>query len=291
MDILSTINNRDLALYIWGALFCVYALSHKAVRKTFLEVLKTLNQGFVKITFLLMLIYIGGLLFLFSKAGLWNTLLLKDTVYWFIGTAFILFVNLNNVHRDENFFGKLFLDTMKFTAVITFIINFYTFGFWVEFLMLPVIFVLVGMRVVAEQKPEFKSVYQVTSSVLAFFGICIAISIVSQLLTNSQKLFTLQNFEAFRLPLLLTMCYMPFLYIAGLVIAYDAPFHYIDVSSKGDKALARFAKWKIFALCHLNLWKLRRFVKVNPPIKFMSLRNKDQVRDLIREFRRVQGAV
>jgi hypothetical protein len=85
------------------------------------------------------------------------------------------------------------------------------------------------------------------------------------------------------LPPLLSFALIPFLYLFALIMAYETLFVRLDIFLKNDKALAKFAKIKIFKLCFLNLKKLNKFAKENTP-DFLNLKDKNDIVSLVRKF-------
>jgi hypothetical protein len=76
---------------------------------------------------------------------------------------------------------------------------------------------------------------------------------------------------------------MPFLYIAALIGAYEKLFVRLDFFLKNNKALANFAKQKIFYFCFLNLWKLNKFAKERA-LDFLDIKNKSDVLKMVKTF-------
>jgi hypothetical protein len=80
------------------------------------------------------------------------------------------------------------------------------------------------MRIIAERKKEFSVIKRLINLGLAAFGVFLIVYILGNLLNNFQELATIENFQAFLLPLLLTLAYIPLLYILGLFMAYQDLF-------------------------------------------------------------------
>jgi hypothetical protein len=140
MSSLSSIfNNREIAAGIWIFLFLVWALRSVEPRAAFSKVLRAFFVKPIIISVVGMLLYIALTLAAFHKIGLWDVSSLKETIFWCFGVAFVMLMNINDVHQDEHYFRKVMLDSLKLVLVLEFIINFYVFNLGVELVLLPVL--------------------------------------------------------------------------------------------------------------------------------------------------------
>lgn len=276
-------NDREKAVIIWLLIFLVWALFRENIRTSILDVLKALFQKKLVVVLAAMLLYVVLTVFLFYKIQLWDFLLIKDTVFWLLGTAFVLLMNANKATQNEHYLKEILLDNLKLILVLEFIVNLYTFSLWVEIIFMPLLFIIVAMGTVAEMKKEYMPVKKVIDTILAILGICLIIFAIFNLFSNYQSFATVDNLRAFLLPPLLTLAYMPFLYFFALLMAYESLFIRLDIFLKKDNALAKLAKQKILVLCHVNLGKLNKFITANNK-EFLNLKDKNDVLNMIQKF-------
>jgi len=248
-----------------------------------LGVLKAFFQKKIITVFLAMFVYIFFIILLFSKLQIWNASLTKDTGFWILGSAFVLLMNVNNATQDDHHFKKILIDNLKLILVLEFIITLYSFDFWIEMLFVPVMFLIVAMGAVAEIKKEYLPVKKLIDYILSFIGIFLIIFAISKVIGDYQGFLTANNLRSFVLPPLMTLAYIPFLYIFALIMAYEMLFVRLDIFLKNDKKLAGFAKQKIFRLCFLNLGKLNRFAKESTS-DLLNLRDKNGILNLVERF-------
>ena len=52
-----------------------------------------------------MLVYTSLIVMLLLKIGLWDSFLIKDTIFWILGTAFVLLMNTNKATENISFFS------------------------------------------------------------------------------------------------------------------------------------------------------------------------------------------
>jgi len=280
---INTLNGREKAVIVWFLIFLFWALSQKNIRTSMLGVLKAFFQKKIITVFLAMFVYIFFIILLFSKLQIWNASLTKDTGFWILGSAFVLLMNVNNATQDDHHFKKILIDNLKLILVLEFIITLYSFDFWIEMLFVPVMFLIVAMGAVAELKKEYLPVKKLIDYILSFIGIFLIIFAISKVIGDYQGFLTANNLRSFVLPPLMTLAYIPFLYIFALIMAYEMLFVRLDIFLKNDKKLAGFAKQKIFRLCFLNLGKLNRFAKESTS-DLLNLRDKNGILNLVERF-------
>ena len=254
-------NAREKAVIIWLLIFLVWALSKKNIRNSFLVFLRTLFQQKILLVIIALFLYTGIIVFIFSKLRIWEVALLKDTIFWLFGSAFVLLINTDKATQDKGFFKKILIDNLKLILVIQFIVNLYTFSLGVELILVPILFMIVAMSAVAEMEQESMIVKKIADFILSAYGVSLIVAVLVKILGDYQAFATIENLRAFILPLLLTFAYIPFLYLFALLMAYESLFVRMEIILKVDQRLAKLAKQKIFALCHFNLVKLNNFSK------------------------------
>lgn len=278
-------NTREKAIIIWLLIFLVLALSQKNIRISLWSFIKFFFQRKILVLIMAMLLYTGLTVFFLSKIGIWEVSLIKDTIFWIFGSAFVLLMNSNKATQDEHHFKKIILDNLKLILIIEFIINRYTFSLWIELILVPVLFVIVSMSAFAEMKKEYMFGKKVINFILSAFFILVIVFALVKILGDYQDFASLENLRVFSLPPLLTFAYIPFLYLFALVMAYEILFLRLDILLKKDQKLAKFAKQKVFALCHANLGKLNRFSKESTQ-DLMKMNSRDDILNMIDNFKK-----
>lgn len=227
-----------------------------------------------------MSIYIFLMVLAFERIGFWDITALKDTVLWIFGVAFIMFINLNNAANDAKYFRKAIIDSIKIVIVLEFVINLYSFNLVVELLFVPILGLIAMMSGFSSVKPEYKRVNVFLNYVLGFIGIVLLIFTIYQIVIDFQDFASLKNVRDFLVPILLTIAFLPIIYLMAIYIKYEDIFIRIDIANT-DIDLARYAKQKIFFKCHLNLSKLNR---ISRNLVILKLNNRDDVSNLLRNL-------
>jgi len=173
----------------------------------------------------------------------------------------------------------------KDVKILEFIINLYVFNLVVEFLLVPILFVVAALLAYSDSKKEYKSIKNVLQFLLDLYGIFLIIFAIIQVIGDFKDFATLYNLKDFLLAPLLTVSYLPFVYFLVLYGTYDALFTQVDIFLRDQNTeLRRFTKRQILHACLFDLKKLNRF-STNCTTQLMSIKNKSDIVSLTRQFR------
>jgi hypothetical protein len=259
--IVSEINNREKSIIIWSSLFFIWAFTRKKVRSAFADVLKAFFKPKLFIPFLVYATYIALIIFVYSKIGFWKLFLLKDTIVWFFGFAFINYVNINKVNEEKGYLKKSLIDNFKLFVIIQFIVNMYVFSLTVELILTPIVTILVGMQVIAEYDNKYRNVQKFLNGTLAIIGIVFIVFSFSEAISDSDNFFTSVTFHKLILPPLLYIPLIPFIYLLALAILYETTFIRLKIKEYYKPNL-KHIKFRLLKTCNFNLNRLKRFQKI-----------------------------
>ena len=283
--ILTVFNNRELALIIWILIALACLLISKSIRPSFLAVMKAFLARKIVTVILLMLAYISLVVYVAYSFHLWDFSLLKDTIVWCLGTAFVMFYNYDKVNTEKKYFKNVLLDNLKLAVFLQFIINLYVFNIVVELILVPVLVFVGALLAVSETKKEYKPVKNILQFLLAIYGVYLLVFAIVHMVSDFKDFATLYNLKDFLLAPFLTMTFLPFLYFLALYTTYEALFIQLDIFSRDQsKALRRFTKRQIIRTCLFNLRKLNRFSK-DYAIEVRRAENKEEVIRLTHRFK------
>ena len=248
-------NNREISIFIWVILFLLWFFSKKETRKSAISFF----QAFLKLFkwYLIMLIYITGLVFLFYKLKLWDLSLLKNTIYWTFGGAFILFFNVNKALESEKYFTKVFKDCFKLIIAVEFLTNLYSFNIIIELISIPILVFIGVMLGFSENKAEHKSVQKIFNGVLIIYTLGVLIYSIGYISDNFKSLLTIENMKSLLFGSVMTLLLIPFLYLVALYMAYEGFLKMKKFILKENSKLYRFLKWKVINRCRFSLKKIK----------------------------------
>ncbi len=183
--------------------------------------------------------------------------MLKETIYWTFGGAFVLLFNINKVSDNDSYLRQTFLNVFKLMIVIEFLVNFHAFSLIIELIALPIILFFTMISVFSESKKENKSVKRIADSLLAIYGILVLIFSIYYISKDFYSFATLSNLKSFLLSPILTVLFLPFIYITALVMSYESYFAGINWILKENKETFKFTKWNVLKSCNFSLRKIR----------------------------------
>lgn len=277
-------NNRELAIIFWLLIFLIWVLTDKKFRISIYSIFGALFKKKIMVALLIMSIYVCLIILKGYHLQLWDFTMVKDTIYWFFGSALVLFFSADNAKDDEDYFKKILLNNAKFILVLQFIINFYVFTFWAEILLIPSITIVAVMSAVADTQAKYVAVKKVLDFILASYGIVLVIFAVLNIVNDYNFLFNNTNLTTFLLPPILTISFLPFIYFFALYMAYEILFVNLSIYIGKDKSLLHFAKRKIFQICLFRLNNIQR-LKRDYLRDLLIIREKEDVLNLVQKYK------
>ena len=223
-------NSREIAIAIWLTAFIVFVAYFKTVRKSAGDVLRAFFTPKLFIPLVLSFLPTAVVIGILAHFGLWDLSVLKETLYWVIGTGLVMFANSMKVQDVKTLFINTTKDTLKLIIILEFIINFYVFPLWAELIIIPFTTLVIMMSTVAKYQKgkEYELTKKFLNGLIVAIGLFITLFAIIELVNNPKPLFTYQNLELFLLPILLSFTYLPSVYLLALYSKYELVFNRID---------------------------------------------------------------
>jgi hypothetical protein len=250
--------NRELAILIWLGVVVATSFILPTVRQSAFSLVRAFFQPKLLAAFGLASLYVGGSVWLLSILGAWEWSNLKTTIWWAVTTAFVSMFDLNRIDEDRTYFAKTVRDTLSLSTVIVFIAEFYAFSLGAELLLLPVTAFLAGVKAVADQKPEYRAVGNLVSGLLLLMGVSYFGYSAYQTAAHIGEFATLGTLREFGVPILLTLLFLPWLYVMSVFMVYENVFLGLRFGIP-DERLRRFAKRHAILRFGFNLELLKRW--------------------------------
>lgn len=249
-----TVSQLEKLSRIWIILGLTFLMFNKDVRLSFFEVLRQLFSGYILLSLIAFLLYTSICVFALFKLGIWDKTLLKDTIFWSIGFGFITLMNTNNI-KSKSYFKSIFFDTIKWTIIIEFIVNFFTFSLTTELIILPIIVFATILQVYAAREKKHKSVENLFKYSLMIFSFIIFIFILYKTFTATNDLLTTENLKSFLLPVYLSITFLPFMYLYNLLVKYEYLWIILKFNIK-NKTDRNRVKRQILFIANFNVDKV-----------------------------------
>ena len=257
-DIQAIFNNREIALLLWLAVIVLAVLLSK-LRKSLVPIVKILTSKMFLIIFSLIGAYLFGIILLLKNLEVWQTSNLKDVLFWLFTVGLILVFKINDA-KSNAYFKGIFLSAIKWTIILEFVVNLYSFSLFTEIVILPGLVFLAMTQAVAEMDEKHKVVSKFLQNVIALAGLSIFSYSLYKTVINFEAVLTFQNLVSFLLPSTITILFIPFVYFLALYSTYESYFIHLDfMTVKKDKV--KETKKLILRIANINLDKLLRIKK------------------------------
>lgn len=274
-------NGREKALVAWIIIILAYCLVNKKLRSSIWDIAKLVFASKLTLAFAAMAGYITALVVILKNFGLWDISLLKDTLFWFFGTGVVLFMNAYKASGDPSQIKKMFLGSFTLIVILEFIANLYSFHFLIEFLLVPVLVMITGMQVLADMDEKYKISRKPLTFILATYGFFVLFYSIRVAVGDMVDFLSVHNLLSFAIPPILTVAFLPLIYLFALVMAYETLFIRLSIFIRNDPKLLKFAQWKVLLLCKFNLIKLNKFTDYYAK-QFTQVKSKHDVLTIIK---------
>lgn len=252
---ISVFSSRELAFIIWSVIILIWICFSKKLRHCLGDILKAFFAIKLQILFIGGYIYLGLIHLLIWRYIHWDNVLIKDCIIFTLITSIVMIGGAIEQKRVRN---NIF-DTIKATTIIAFYISAFTFSFIIEFVLLPVIVFLSMTAAYAEGsiKPEENRVGCLLESFINFIYLGIIIYGGISIYQNPSIIIQEQSVYSLILPIILTACFTPYLFVVKLYSAYEYFLIRLKASTANlDRKHYRVRRNMIIKNCGFNLNKL-----------------------------------
>lgn len=228
MDVL---NNREWAILLWVSVFVAWASTQRDARSSFYGVVRAFAEPKILLPLGVMIGWIALEIWLGSQLGIWRTNLAKDAIIWFVATGLILYFNSADASTDPHFFRRNARAVVLPAALLTALIDDFVFPVIVEIALVLSVAVVTVFVAVAKADPRHRSVEKLGNVLLALFGISLVAFAAFKLVAGWEGLDRIQLLLEALLPVWLTLGLLPFIYVIGLLAAYEVVFMRLRLNS------------------------------------------------------------
>ncbi|MCM1259176.1 MAG: hypothetical protein NC307_15200 [Roseburia sp.] len=163
-----------------------------------------------------------------------------------------LFVKTIEKAKDNHFFTKLIKENLAITAIIEFVINYWTFDLVTEIIIVPTTLFIGVLYALAAQEKKYLRVKQVLDWIFVVFGFFVIVNSGKYLFQSLMEFFNLTSLQEFLLPVLLLFLNLPVIYGLALYNTYEQVF----IRIKGNKDENFKMKWSIIRFAGIYLSKI-----------------------------------
>lgn len=278
-------NNREIAVGLWLIALILFAASKKVVRQSFVDVLKHALMPKILIPLVLSFLPTTLIVVVLTHFGLWDLSVLKETIYWVIGTGLVMFGRFANVKGVKELYITTTKDVLALVVVLEFLIWFYVFPLCVELLFVPFATLLVLLTTMAKHMKTdgIELTRKVLNGLQVFVGLVVLLFVILALIQDPRPLFTYQNLELFLLPIALSFAYTPSVYLLALYSKYELVFNRIKHFTTLSKQDNKVVKWATIKRCGLSVYVTEEMIR-HLAINLNNKTTKTQALKLIQTF-------
>lgn len=282
---LSGLDNRELALIIWASIVIIWFLCVKDLRRNIFEILKHLFASKLTYVFALITGYTGLIYYVLYRTNFWEIGLLKEGLIclvtiglWGVGTA------ISKVKTLKQSLKSMAIDSIKVVILIQFLTGFYVMSLPLELFIIPLAFLLGGLQAFSSWKEETDSKFSLTTKLFNWMLLILGLSIlgysIKQFANRPDELLTMLNLKELLLPIIMTLAYIPLLYLIGIYTSYESFYPRLKFLLS-DKTFIGYAKMKIFLKCNLNIDTLN---KVQKHLVMEDIYTKEELNQFLRRI-------
>lgn len=281
------LTSRELATVVWLVIFVACALTIKDVRSSVRPMLATLFSPKLLALFAIIICYNIAVVWWLWRVGCWDATMLYDTVVFITvgGIGSVSRAASQGVTYDGRFFFKTILVNLEVMVVFAFLSDFFQFSFWVEFLLvIPLVTLLVTLVAAAEYQKGAEQVHRFLSGVQLFIGFLLIVYVMWQVVKNYRQLMHVQVLFSLGLPFVMSVFFVPVMFLACALFAYEDAFLVVPFKSGDDKQLACWKKWRLFLRFGLNLKTLQVFRRSTAIHEYGWMKTKDEAQACLKSW-------
>ena len=258
---MGTFNNREIAGACWLVVLLAWMLPKAAVRKSLGGVLQAFFQRKILASVCIMALYSAAAAILLTAIDLWRVSLLKDTIVWFCASAMVMVMRFVTSRDSESIFREVLAESLTIVIVLEFLFNTYTFSLPIELVLMPVLALVVMVNALASSDKQYSEVAKITRGIQTAFGFGILAIVLIRAVSDLKALESLDTVRSIALAPLLSLLFVPCLYILVLISQYELVFMRLDVGAEKDHRVKRYARRRILMHVGLSMKKVRHLLR------------------------------
>ncbi len=207
----------------------------------------------------MMLAYIASCVLFLWLNEFWEFSNLKATVLWAM-TAAALMVSkiISNEVKPTAYFRSAVMGGLKISLVLEFVVQLYVFPIIIELLIVPVAALIGAMIAVCDTVEGSAAVKRLLNGVLAILGFAMIGYAAYRLSENFGDLWQLATVLSFLHPILLTIMFVPFLWLVAVAVTYENVFCRLQFFVE-DSKMQRFVRMQMYWNFGLRFYEVNRW--------------------------------
>jgi hypothetical protein len=209
------LNNREIAMGLWLGGLLTWGATKSWFRTSLGGVVRAFFQRQILTMFSVMVGYIVLVVMTLNHFGLWEARQTKDTIIWAVVVGGASMFRLMSIARDSSFFIETIKDNLKLVVFIEFVVSVFVFSLPIELVIVPLFTFLALLLVFSERDPKHRIVTSILNGIMIVAGAGLLIHAVYKMAADFREFSTLETLADFSLTPVLTICFIPFLFVAA----------------------------------------------------------------------------
>ncbi|WP_448631375.1 hypothetical protein [Cellulomonas soli] len=212
---------REWAIATQIGLLAVMAFRIPGVRST----LPTLVRQLVSAAILVPLVALAGWVALLvigaSRVGLWNMNLLKDTVIWFLTSAFATLFAAVKAGKTDGYFWTATKQAVGAAVFLQYAMNMHSFNYFVELVLQAALLLFGVMLAYTSRKEEYRGAHTLLLGIYGLLIIVVVTFTVRGIIHGWDGIDASQTVLSLALSVWLPLGVLPFIWVFAVAMAYE----------------------------------------------------------------------
>ncbi|MHB1058596.1 MAG: hypothetical protein ACYC0F_12040 [Rhodanobacter sp.] len=260
IDVLKSLDAREIAVAIWLAIFFIWCLTKSDVRKSLGSLLVAASARQILIAFALAIAYLSGVTVLLRHLDLWTLYQFKITMLWFFVAGIPSLMNTTAISEDPTLLRAAVAKNFKLSVLLDFFINLFKLPLLAELIFVPFTALLGGLLAVAQSDEKYGSVKKLLDWVMISIGLVMFVFEVYKALTSFNTIANASTLRDFTLPIIYNITFIPLLWVMSLYSAYESVFCRLQFVIR-DRALHPYTRRKLIVCFRTDIVALHRWLK------------------------------
>jgi hypothetical protein len=208
------LNSREDAILVWAVVILGYAFYKDArgIGSSTWNVARAFFAPKLLLLFGSTALYSAGLVLVGAKIGVWHTTALKETIYWFVGSAVFLVGTAVDATPGWDFVKEVLRKGMGLAIIVAFVVNFYVLPLGYEIVFVFLVLVLTLGRAAAPYAAGTQPrLGKTIDQALTGIGLLLLAAFALIAIFDPNGLFTRDTAERFLVVPILTVALIPYL--------------------------------------------------------------------------------
>lgn len=262
----SVFSKRELAILTWLLIIIAYLILVKKTRRHVLAVTKAFTDRKLMKIWRGVAIFTWVIVLLLIRLNFWTVEHFKDTILWYITVGLITTYRAFNKIQDIGYIKQVIIESLKFTVLIEFIGNLYSFEYWVEFVLWPIIVFLYFMisAIETQNEKENMSLFKLNDIIhiiIGIIGLVILYHSMKVSIENRHGTDFISLIKEIVLPIILSISLVFYNYLWVLRANYES----VKIMLSSKKTIEDRFRWylsiRIKTTCWLSISKTKKFVR------------------------------